>query len=103
MKKLKSTKIKNPILYSGIRESDIEYDQDYFTDNLCLFGNTIDKSFKKYRANQNYNKSDFTDFYASNFNIINEKYNGSNYRIMLYNQNNVFELSPKIKRTCYLL
>lgn len=79
IEKLKISDIKCPILYSGIRESDIEYDKDYFSDNSCLFGNKFNKSFKNYRANQNYNKSDFTDFYASKFMVLDKKWNNNDY------------------------
>lgn len=103
---IKKYKLKNDdkiLIYSGIRESDIMFDKNYFSDNLCLFSSKHNKCFKNYRANQNYNKSDFTDFYAENFIYIDKKWNCYDYGLMFYNQNNVFELSNKIKNhaICY--
>lgn len=84
-------------IYSGIRISDIDYDFDYFSDSLCIFGKTKETSFSKYRANQNYNKLDFTDYYAKGFKNIDKKYGHSQYEIMLYNQQNAFELSIPLR------
>lgn len=97
IEKLKINNRKSVMIYSGIRESDIEYDKDFFADNLCLFGNNYNDSFKEYRANQNYNKSDYTKFYALRFMNLYKKWINNNYEIMFYNQNNAFELYPKIK------
>lgn len=84
-------------IYSGIRVSDIDYNTDYFSDSLCIFGKTKDASFSQYRANQNYNKSDFTDYYAEGFKKIDKKYGSNQYEIMLYNQQNAFELSTRLR------
>lgn len=97
IEKIKIDSNKNLMIYSGIRESDIEYDEDYFADKLCLFRNEYDNSFREYRANQNYNKSDYTDFYALQFISLNKKWTNNSYKIMFYNQNNVFELHPKLR------
>lgn len=104
--KIKKYKLKsnNTVkIYSGIRESDIMFDKNYFDDYICLFSNRNNQCFKGYRANQNYNKADFTDFYAKNHIQLDQKWNSDNYQLMFYNQNNVFELSNKIKKyaICY--
>ena len=96
------TSTKTPTIYSGLRVSDIEYDKNYFTDDICIFGKTIEKSYSEYRANQNYNKSDFTDYFSNKFKDTNKKYK-KNYNIVLYNQQNAYEFAPNIKEhvICY--
>ena len=84
-------------VYSGIRCSDIEYDSLYFGNRVCLFDTKKRQSYTNYRANQNYNRSDFTKFFATTFDYINRKYKDTNYEIIFYNQKNVFELAPKIR------
>lgn len=93
---------KTPTIYSGLRVSDIEYDESYFDEDICIFGKTIKTSYSEYRANQNYNKSDFTDYFSKRFKEINKKYK-KDYNIILYNQQNVYEFAPKIKEhvICY--
>lgn len=90
-------------IYSGIRNSDVEFDNEYFSDTICLFGKNYQSSYNKYRANQNYNKQDFTLYYADLFKKIDKKYVHSKYEIIFYNQSNAFELSPKIRQNaiCY--
>jgi len=97
IEKVKMHKNKTVRIYSGIRTSDIDYDTNYFSDALCLFGKTKESSFSKYRANQNYNKSDFTNYYAEGFKKIYKEYGDNPYEIILYNQQNAFELSSNLK------
>ena len=84
-------------IYSGIRCSDIEYDSLYFSNRVCLFDAKKRQSYTNYRANQNYNRSDFTKYFATTFDYINRKYKDANYEIIFYNQKNVFELAPNIR------
>ena len=60
-------------VYSGIRYSDIEFDQEYFEDRICIFDSEKTKAFMNYRANQNYCSSDFTNHYAISFIEANKK------------------------------
>ena len=104
IEEIKKHKLKsddNILIYSGIRESDIMFDENYFADKLCLFSNN--KCFKDYRANQNYKRTDFTEFYAKEYINLDKKWDFYNYNIMLYNQNSVFELPKKIQKhvICY--
>ena len=85
-------------VYSGIRCSDVEYDSLYFSNRVCLFDSKEKQSYTDYRANQNYNCSDFTNFFAKSFDYISQKYKDIDYEIVFYNQKNVFELAPKIRK-----
>ncbi len=89
-------------IYVGIRDSDIKFSQNYFKSSVCLFGNTYEKSFQKYRANQNYKPEDFTSFYAEKMKLQHKSYqNNAQYKIMFYNQRNVYEQSNEIKNHCF--
>ena len=94
--------IQHPKIYSGIRCSDIEFDFSYFDNRICLFDSKKRKAYSDYRANQNYNCSDFTSFYADSFAYINKKYQ-FDYQIVLYNQKKAFELDPNVRKhvICY--
>ena len=93
---------KAPAIYSGLRVSDIEYDENYFVEDICIFGKTIETSYSEYRANQNYHKSDFTEYFSNRFKENNKKYK-KKYNIILYNQQNAYEFAPNIKEhvICY--
>lgn len=97
-----SSSPKLPTIYSGLRVSDIEYDKNYFDEDICIFGKNIKSSYSDYRANQNYSKSDFTDYFSKRFAQTDKKYK-KDYNIILYNQQNAYEFAPRIKEhvICY--
>ena len=99
-------------VYSGIRYSDID-DTEYFDEIICPFNKDYPASFNAFRANQNVNKYELTNFYASQIAQLNKKISqgkctkndtiANNYEIMLYNQKSVYELPQRIAKhvCCY--
>ena len=87
-------------IFIGLRNSDIDFEQDFYHDNICIFSEKYEDGFCDYRANQNFRVNDFTSFYAKKIKDIASLYKGNTYKdysLIFYNQKNAYDLPPEIR------
>lgn len=87
-------------IFIGLRDSDIDFEQDYYHDSICIFSKRYEEGFCDYRANQNFKVNDFTSFYAKKIKDIACLYKSStckDYSLVFYNQKNAYDLPQDIR------
>lgn len=87
-------------VFVGLRNSDIDFEQDYYHDNICIFSKKYKDGFCDYRANQNFKVNDFTSFYAKKIKNIACLYRINTYKeysLIFYNQKKAYELPQDIR------
>lgn len=82
--------------YIGIRESDIYYASDYFTDNICLFSSHPETEPFSVRLNQNIGRKEMFLSYLEHAEMIQEKDPDS--KFVFYNQATAYNY-PEIIRS----
>lgn len=82
------------ICYVGIRETDTEYSNDFFSQSVCLFTTTPQAEPFTYRMNQNIDNKEMLPYYSTKLDQIHKRH--PDCRFMFYNQKTAYNYSTEI-------